>query len=370
MKTRAAVIREVGRPYDVVELDLDEPKDGEIRIRFVAAGLCHSDLHIADGDLTAQLPMVGGHEGAGVVEAVGPGVSRVEVGDHVVCSFTPSCGTCRYCSTGRQNLCLLGANAMVGCLPDGTYRFHEGTTDLGGTCMIGTFSERSVVSQYSVVKIDPWIPLRTAALAGCGVPTGFGSAVHAGAVQAGDITAIYGVGGIGINAVAGAAMAGAAHVVAIDPVPFKREMALRFGATAAFATAEEAGAMINEVSWGQGADQAILTAGIVDAEMVSHAVQTIGEGSTVVLVGLTRSEDVNIQLNGNALALADKTLKGSLFGSSNPQFDIVRLLRLYNGGLLPLDDLVTTTYPLDRINDAVADLHAGVNIRGVITFDD
>lgn len=370
MKTKAAVIRKTGAPYEVLELELAAPREGEVQIRFAAAGLCHSDLHIADGDLEARLPMVAGHEGAGVVEAVGPGVSRVEVGDHVVCSFTPSCGSCRYCSTGRQNLCLLGANAMVGCLPDGTFRFHSDGEEFGGTCMLGTFSERSVVSQHSLVKIDPWLPLHTAALAGCGVPTGWGSAVYAGGVKAGDITAVYGVGGIGINAVKGASMAGAAHVIAVDPVPFKRDMAKRFGATETFATAEEAKNRITELSWGQGADQAILAAGIVDADLVSSAVDTIGEGGTVVIVGLAKADEMNVCLSGNRLALADKTIRGTLFGSSNPQYDIVRLLRLYNSGHLPLDDLATRTYSLDDINVAVEDLRAGRNIRGLITFDD
>jgi S-(hydroxymethyl)glutathione dehydrogenase/alcohol dehydrogenase len=263
---------------------------------------------------------------------------------------------------------VLGANAMVGCLPDGTFRFHADGEDLGGTCMLGTFSQRMIVSQHSLVKIDPWLPLRTAALAGCGVPTGWGSAVYAGGVRPGDITAVYGIGGVGINAVKGASMAGAAHVIAVDPVPFKRDMAKRFGATETFAAADEAKKRITELSWGQGADQAILTAGMVDAELVSSAVDTIGEGGTVVIVGLAKAGETNVCLSGNRLALADKTIRGSLFGSSNPQYDIVRLLRLYNSGHLPLDDLITHTYSLDDINIAVEDLRCGRSIRGIITF--
>lgn len=370
MHTKAAIVRRIGAPYEIVELDLDPPKNSEVLLRFEAAGLCHSDVHIADGDLVARLPMVGGHEGAGVVEEIGPGVTRVAVGDHVVCSFTPSCGTCRYCSTGRQNLCVLGANAMIGCLPDNTFRFHAGGEDYGGTCMLGTFSQRATVPQESVVRIDPWLPLRTAALAGCGVPTGWGAAVYAGNVRAGDITVVYGVGGIGINAVKGASMAGAAHVIAVDPVLFKRDMAKRFGATETFTTAAEAKERVTELSWGQGADQAILAPGIVEAELVSAAVDTIGEGGTVVIVGLAKSDQLNIALSGNKLALADKTIRGALFGSCNPQSDIVRLLRLYNSGHLPLDELTTRTYPLEEINTAVADLRAGRNIRGVLTFEE
>jgi S-(hydroxymethyl)glutathione dehydrogenase/alcohol dehydrogenase len=352
-----------------MELDLDEPKSGEVQIRFVASGLCHSDLHIADGDLTARWPIVGGHEGAGVVESVGPGVTRLAPGDHVVCSFVPSCGSCRYCSTGRQNLCDLGANAMIGCLPDGTFRRHADGVDYGGVCMLGTFAERATVSQFSVVKIDDWIPLNAAVLVGCGVPTGWGAAVYTGGVRAGDIVIVYGIGGIGIHAVQGAARAGAAHVVVVDPIQFKRDTALRLGATHAFATAEEAHNKIVELSWGQGADQALVSVGVMTDQAVADAVAAVGKGGTVVLIGLAAADAATIRLPGNELTLQEKTIRGSLFGSANPQHDIVRLLRLYDNGGLVLDELVTRTYSLDEINLGYQDLREGKNIRGVLTFD-
>jgi S-(hydroxymethyl)glutathione dehydrogenase/alcohol dehydrogenase len=178
MRTRAAVVRATGQPWEVTELELDEPRAGEVRIRFAASGMCHSDEHLRTGDATARLPMVGGHEGAGVVEAAGPGVTRVAAGDHVVCSFVPVCGTCRYCSTGHQNLCDFGAEAETGKLADGTFRFHDDQgADLGGFCLLGTFAERAVVSQNSCVRVEDDIPFDVAALVGCGVPTGWGSAV-------------------------------------------------------------------------------------------------------------------------------------------------------------------------------------------------
>lgn len=220
-----------GQAVRIVELDLDGPRDGEVLIRYVAAGLCHSDLHLTDGDLPPRFPIVGGHEGAGIIEEVGPGVTKVKPGDHVVCSFIPSCGHCRYCSTGRQSLCDMGATILDGCMPDGSFRFHSGGEEFGAMCMLGTFSERATVSQNSVVKVDDWLPLESAVLVGCGVPTGWGSANYAGGVRPGDIAVVYGIGGIGINAVQGAVHAGAKYVVAVDPVEFKRDAALKFGAT-------------------------------------------------------------------------------------------------------------------------------------------
>ena len=226
MKVKAAVLHDVKTPFEITELELDGPGAGEVLIRYVAAGLCHSDLHLTDGDLPPRFPIVGGHEGAGIIEEVGPGVTKVKPGDHVVCSFIPNCGVCRYCATGHQSLCDMGATILVGSFPDGSFRFHSGGTDYGQMCMLGTFAEYSTISQHSVVKVDESLPLETAVLVGCGVPTGWGSAVYAGNVRAGDTVVIYGIGGIGINAVQGAKHAGAKNVVVIDPLDFKRQTAL------------------------------------------------------------------------------------------------------------------------------------------------
>ena len=166
MKTKAAVLLEAGKPFEIMELELDGPGVGEVLIKYTAAGLCHSDLHLIDGDLPPRYPIVGGHEGSGIIEDVGPGVTKVKPGDHVVCSFIPNCGTCRYCSTGRQNLCDMGATILEGCMSDGSFRFHGNGLDFGAMCMLGTFSERATISQHSVVKIDDWLPLKTAVLVG------------------------------------------------------------------------------------------------------------------------------------------------------------------------------------------------------------
>src|SRR5262249_26454346 len=188
---RAAVCRAGGQPGEITELELDDPKANEVRIKFFAAGLCHSDDHIQKGDAPMRMPVVGGHEGAGIVDAIGDDVTRVAVGDHVVCSFIPACGKCRYCSTGRQNLCDEGKNAGTGMFPGGTFRFHDDAgADLGGLCVLGTFSQYAVVSEWSCIGIPPDIPFDVAALVGCGVPTGWGSAVYAAGVRAGQTVVV------------------------------------------------------------------------------------------------------------------------------------------------------------------------------------
>jgi NDMA-dependent alcohol dehydrogenase len=370
VKTKAAVLFDAGKPFEIMELDLQGPGPGEVLIKYTAAGLCHSDLHLTDGDLTPRFPIVGGHEGAGIIEDVGPGVTKVKPGDHVVCSFIPNCGTCRYCSTGRQSLCDMGATILEGYMPDGTFRFSKDGTDFGAMCMLGTFAERATISQHSVIKVDDWLPLETAVLVGCGVPTGWGSAVYAGGVMAGDTAVVYGIGGIGINSIQGAAHAGAKYVVAVDPIAFKREAALKFGATHAFATAEEAHAKIEELTWGQMADQALVTVGVVDEDVVTHAFNATGKGATVVITGLAALDKLTVHVSGGILTLFGKTIKGTLFGSANPQYDIVRLLRLYDAGKLKLDELVTTKYTLDQVNEGYQDLRDGKNLRGVIVHGD
>ena len=369
MKTQAAVVYEPGKPIEIEELDLDGPRAGEVLIRYTYAGLCHSDVHIQHGDLEARLPMVLGHEGAGIIEEVGPGVTRVAAGDHVVCSFIPNCGVCRYCATGRQSICDMGASILEGNLPGPRFPITGPRGDYGAMCILGTFSQWGVIHQNSVVKVDDDLPLDKAVLVGCGVPTGWGSAVNTANVQAGDTVAIFGVGGIGINAVQGARYAGAKNVVAIDPLENKREKAMELGATHAFATAEEAQAAIVDMTRGQGADSAILTVGLMEPDVVSAGFNTIGKGGTVVLTGLNKVELPTIQLSGSILTLFRKTVKGSLFGDCNPTTDIPKILGLYQAGDLKLDELITRTYTLEQVNEGYDDLLSGKNIRGVMIHE-
>jgi NDMA-dependent alcohol dehydrogenase len=353
--------------WEVVEVDLDSPRQGELQLKMVASGLCHSDDHIATGDLpVGSYPFAGGHEGAGVVEAVGPNTPGWEEGDHVVLSFLPGCGKCRWCASGMQNLCDLGALLLAGTRTDGSYRMTLDGQPVGQMCGISTFAEHTVVSVDSAVKIPKDLPLDKACLTGCGVGTGWGSAVNSAEVQPGDTVIVMGIGGIGINAVQGAAHAGATNVIAVDPVEFKREKAQQMGATHAVASIEEADELAKSFTNGQGADSAIVTIGVVKSEHVAQAFSAIRKAGTVVVTGLGNAMDVGVPISLFELTLFQKRLQGSLFGASSPSRDILKMLQLYTDGKLKLDELVTRTYTLDEINDGYADMHEGKNLRGVI----
>jgi S-(hydroxymethyl)glutathione dehydrogenase/alcohol dehydrogenase len=369
MKTKAAILRDVGKDWEIIELDLDPPKAGEVLIRFVAAGLCHSDDHLRTGDIPVRYPLVGGHEGAGIIEEAGEGVTRLKPGDHVVCSFLPACGHCRFCARGMTNLCDLGALLTANCLPDGTFRFHADGEDFGQMCLLGSFSQWATLSEHSCVKVDDDLPLETVVLIGCGVPTGWGTAVNAGGVRPGDTVAVYGIGGVGINAVQGAAFAGAVNVVAIDPVPGKLEMAKRLGATHTARSADEAQQIITDITRGVGADQALVTVGVVTADVVEAAFHAIRKAGTVIVTGLAGPDKKTISVSGFELTLFEKRIQGALFGGGNPFDDIPRMIDLYRSGHLKLDELVTTRYRLEDVNQGYRDLLDGKNIRGVLIHD-
>ena len=369
MKTKAAVLRELGKAWEIVEMDLDPPKTGEVLVRWVAAGLCHSDEHLRTGDIPVRYPIVGGHEGAGVVEEVGTGVTRLKPGDHIVCSFLPVCGHCRFCARGMTNLCDLGMFLVDNCLPDGTFRFHADGLDFGQMCLLGTFSQWGTVSEYSCVKIDDDLPLETAALVGCGVPTGWGTAVNAGRVRPGDTVVVYGIGGVGINAVQGAAFAGARHIVAVDPLANKRDVAMQLGATHTAADAASAQQLVTELTLGVGADQALITVGVVTEEVVAAAFAAIRKAGTVVVTGLAGPGQKTIQIPSFELTLFEKRIQGALFGGGNPFEDIPRMIDLYRSGRLKLDELVTSTYRLEDVRQGYQDLVDGKNVRGVILME-
>jgi NDMA-dependent alcohol dehydrogenase len=366
VKTTAAVAYEAGKPLEIVELELAAPLENEVLIRYTHAGLCHSDLHVMHGEIKGWLPMVLGHEGSGVIEEVGPSVTRVAPGDHVVCSFIPSCGSCRWCATGQQAICDWGADIMRGFLPGGHWPLSGPAGRYGAMCMLGTFSQYGVVHENSVIRIDPDIPLDVAALVGCGVPTGWGSATNAADVRWGDTVVVYGVGGIGINAVQGARHVGARIVVAVDPVEFKRDKALLFGATHAVATAAEAHDLVLALTAGIGAQKAIITVDTMTEEAVAQAFDVVGKSGTVVLTAMAGLADTTVSLPGTVATLWKKTIKGSLFGDCNPTTDIPALLDLYRAGRLKLDELITTRYFLEQVNVGYDDLLAGRNIRGLV----
>jgi NDMA-dependent alcohol dehydrogenase len=372
MKTRGAVIMKAPGHYEVVDLDVDEPRQDELQVAMVASGLCHSDDHIATGDMpVGAYPFCGGHEGAGVVSKVGPNTKGWEVGDHVIFSFLPGCGRCRWCASGHQNLCDLGATLLVGSRFDDatSFRMHlEDGTNVGQMCGIGTFAEHTTVAVDSAVKVDKDLPLEKVCLLGCGVGTGWGSAVNSAEVRPGDTVIVMGVGGIGINAVQGAAHAGASNVVAVDPIAFKREKAMELGATHAFENMADATEFAKSVTNGQGADSAIVTTGVVRGEHVGEAFSSIRKAGTVVVTALGDITEVGLPVSLAELTLFQKRIQGALFGASNPSSDILRQVQMYRDGKLKLDELVTREYSLDEVAQGYEDMHAGKNIRGVIRF--
>lgn len=369
MKTEAAILWNQKEDWSVEEIELDPPKDQEVLVRLAASGMCHSDEHLVTGDLPADLPMVGGHEGAGVVEATGPSVTSVAPGDHVVLSFIPACGRCRPCSRGQQNLCDMGAYLLAGRQVDGSARHHARGQDIGLMCMVGTFARHTVCHEASVIKIEADVPLDKACLIGCGVTTGWGAAVHSAGVVPGDVVVVAGVGGVGTAALQGAVSAGARYVVAVDPSAFKRDSAKHFGATHVAASLEEALPLVQEISWGAMADEVILTAGVVHGAMIASVMALVGKGGRAVVTGVTPVLEMDVTMNLADLTLSQKELRGSLFGAANPRDEIPKLLDLYRAGKLHLDEMITRTYPLSEVNQGYQDLRDDKNIRGVLVLE-
>ena len=369
MKTRAAVLWDRNKEWSVEEIELDPPKQGEVLVALGGSGLCHSDVHVVTGDLPTAVPIIGGHEGAGIVEEVGPGVTGLAPGDRVIFSFVPSCGQCRACAAGMGSICELGMYTREGRqISDHTARHHARGQDLGLMCLLGTFAERTVVNQASCVKVEDDLPLDVACLLGCGVITGWGSVAYAGEARVGDVVVVVGVGGIGINAVQAAVALGAEYVVAVDPVAFKRNKALEFGATHAVASNQEANALVTELTRGRMAQVCVNTMGVGEGAQIGASLGLVGKRGRVVVTNLHPASETQVTMSALELTTYEKQVRGSLFGSSNPRADIPRFLELYRSGKLKLEELVTRTYSLDEVNVGYDDMRNGRNLRGVITF--
>lgn len=382
MKTKGAVLHDVGGPWSVEEFELDPPRAGEVLVEMAAAGLCHSDDHVLTGDMSApndvmrslglptMFPTIGGHEGSGIVRQVGDDVTDFAPGDHVVLSFVAVCGQCRWCATGMEYICDVGAFTLTPGMPtDGTFRHH--TADgrpLGHLSKVGAFAEHTVVSTNSLVKIEPQLSLTPCALLSCAIPTGYGSAANRAGVRGGDTVVVVGAGGIGTGAIQGARISGAAQIVAVDPVEFKQKSALRFGATHTAATAAEAQDMVRDLTYGVMADAVVVSPSLITPGDVRDALQLTRKGGTCVLTGMTSQLTRSVKIDLQDFILMNKTLAGTIFGSCNPRADIARLARLYQTGQLQLDEMITRRYRLDEINDAYDDLRNGKIIRGVIDF--
>jgi len=373
MHTKGAVIRSAPGSYETVDLLLGDLRPGEMRVEMRAAGLCHTDDHIATGDLALPIyPYAGGHEGVGVVVEATPNHRGIVEGDHVVLCFVPSCGFCRFCSMGRHNLCQNGGGTLTGARPGTTddfrLRLAETGEPVGQMAGVSAFCQTTTVSVDSLVKIDKDLPFAPMALLACGVGTGWGSAVNDAQIAPGDTVIVMGIGGIGMNAIQGARHAGALNIIAVDPVAFKREKATEFGATHAVETMEEANELARQFTQGQGADSAIVTVGVTRSEHIGEAVDSIRKAGVCVVTGIGDFSEVGVAIPPGPFAMYGKRLQGTIYGSCSPQLDIPRQIQLYRAGVLKLDELITRTYQQDEIAQGFRDMHAGLNIRGVVTF--
>jgi S-(hydroxymethyl)glutathione dehydrogenase/alcohol dehydrogenase len=369
-KAKAVLCRELNKPVVVEEISVDAPKRGEVTVRIAACGVCHSDLSATNGTIQMPPPLVLGHEGAGEVVEVGEGVEGgmrgLAVGDHVVSSFIYMCGKCRFCAAGRPVLCLEQGKAIT-TLPDGTVR----TRDAKGN-PVSIFSGCGVMAEYAtvhvdnLVKIDPKIPLDRAALVGCAVTTGVGAVFNTARVAPGSSVAVFGCGGVGLNVVQGARIAGAERIIAIDTMESKLEMARKFGATDVVMTkpGDDASKAIKKITAG-GADYAFECVG--NGELAAAAYRSIRRGGLAVVVGVAKAGD-STSVRTMTLPFEEKTLTGSYFGSCVPRTDFPRMLNLYQGGKLMLDELITRRYKVEEAPQAFADLESGRNARGVIVF--
>jgi S-(hydroxymethyl)glutathione dehydrogenase/alcohol dehydrogenase len=386
MKCQGAVIRGVGQDWDVTEITLDPPREGEVLVKMAVAGVCHSDDHFSTGDMVPSpdfaammeamgtpsldyFPLIGGHEGAGVVAEVGPGVRSFKPGDRVSYSFIAACGKCRWCVSGMTYLCDNGAAMLTKESIDGERRRHVGDEDATAMCQLGTFAEDAVLAEESVINLDESIPLEAASLVSCGVTTGWGSGTTGVGTKPGDTVVVVGTGGVGINAVQGARAAGANAVIAVDPVDFKRDSAKFFGATDTSPSMEEAFGLVKELTRGVMADRVVLTPSVVTADMLAPALALTSKGGTCLITGVPKFELSMVPLVLVDMLQSCKTLKGLIYGGMNPRASMPMLLDMYRNGHLKLDELITKRYKLDQINDAITDLREGRNIRGVIEFD-
>ncbi|MGD0114473.1 MAG: Zn-dependent alcohol dehydrogenase [Dehalococcoidia bacterium] len=358
---KAAVLYKPKTPLVVEEIEIEEPQSHEVMVRMAAAGICRSDLHFIEGLWPARLPMVMGHEGAGVVEKVGTHVTRVSEGDHVIFSWVPSCGVCRYCTEGRPYLCEAGPSSRM---LDKTTRFRKGDQVIYHQTAVSAFAERTVTHETAVVKICDDMPLDKAALIGCSVMTGVGAVTNTAKVRVGGSVAVFGCGGVGLNVIQGACLAGATRIIAVDTLENKLALACEFGATDTInATKEDPVARIRELVPG-GVDYAFEVIGI--PEVVAQAFEAANKGGEVVMVGMP-PVDATLSIHTTGLFLG-KTLQGSFYGSTRFRMDMPALVELYMTHRLKLEELISRVYSLEQINEAFEALKRGEVARSIIKF--
>lgn len=366
MDFQAAVLRTPNTPFAIETLRLDAPRAGEVLVRLAACGVCHSDYHLATGTTRHAMPVICGHEGAGVVEAVGVGVTRVREGDHVVMNWTPDCGRCFYCLNNQPNLCeTYTAPIWAGTQLDGTTRVHHDDEPIYLYCGLGCFAEMTVVPEQSCIPIRKDVSLKAASLVGCAVATGVGAAIYTANVRPGSSVVVFGCGGVGLNVLQGAALAGAGMIIAVDSNPTKMDMARVFGATHTLLSDAHTLEAIRELTDGRGADYSFEAVGIPALQEL--ALEAARPGGMAVLAGLSAMGS-STNLPGAVLTRTEKTVKGSYYGSVNPRRDFPLLIDLYLAGKLKLDELVSGEYRLDQINEAFDVMLTGSVARGVLVF--
>ncbi len=367
MKATAAVLFEVGKPFEVREVEVAAPKAGEVLVRMAAGGVCHSDLHVMTGHLQAPLPAILGHEGSGIVADVGPGVTSVKAGDHVLPLWRLSGGECEHCTAGRPALCSAGMQIRSsGRLADGTSRFSVAGKEIKHFNGVSTFSEYSVIPERSVLKIPDDIPLDRAAIVGCAVITGVGAVLHSARVRPGSSVAVFGTGGVGLNVVQGAALAGAASIIAVDVLDRKLGFAREFGATHTVNASDgDPVKRVRELTGGRGVDYAFEVIGL--PKTMRQAYDCLAKRGTAIIVGVAPlSAEISVPIM--SLVFEERVLTGSIYGSARPRHDIPMLFDLYRAGKLKLDQLLTRTYPFAQINEAYAALERGEVARSVVMF--
>src|SRR5262245_43354083 len=366
MQIRAAILWEQSQPLSVEPAELDAPGPGEVLVEVRAAGVCHSDLHPARGDWPMKVPVVLGHEGAGVVSEVGPGVTRVKAGDHVVLSWAPACGECPSCLEGRAVLCdRVEKVTFRNKLPGGTARIHARDRDVAPFLGTACFADSVVVHESAVIRVEKDVPLDALATLGCAVITGVGAAINAARVSRGAKVAVIGAGGVGLNVIQGAAIAGAEEILAVDMRPAPLAIARQFGATGAIEATADVPAAVRDRTKGRGADFVYDTVG--SPATLATALSATKKGGTVVVTGLSRV-DAQGAIQMFPFVMQEKRLIGSVYGSGQPQRDIPKLVTWFQEGKLKLRELVARTYKLDRVNDALDALAASDGARGVITW--
>ncbi len=367
MKTRAAVLYEYGKPLIIEEIEVSKPREKEVLVKNKAAGLCHTDLSVVKGVIRMPpLPCVPGHEGTGIVQEVGPGVTRVKPGDHVLLMWVPACGRCYYCLQGQPYLCKQKDKTRSGTMLDGTVRLQKGSLKIHSMLGVGCFSEWNVVSEYSVLPIDADVPLDLAALVGCAVITGVGAVLNKAKVKPGSSVAVIGTGGVGLNAIQGAVLANATKIIAIDLVDSKLELARIFGATHLInVTREDPMKTVMEITAGLGVDYAFEAIGKPETSVTAY--HLLRRGGTLVIMGVAEME-AKLNLPLYEIPLLEKNILGCNYGSGDCRRDLLMLLELYRAGKIRLADLITKRYSLDGINEGFQDLQAGKNIRGMIIY--